>query len=86
MAHLLPHTHTQTNHGAPAAHRDYVRSGRVRSYTYTGGHEQDQSTIKIRDYVYVCRRSRLCPEARSGRNPFAAGRDTAIRLLQYRED
>ena len=28
MAHLLPHTHTQTNHGAPAAHRDYyIRTG-----------------------------------------------------------
>ena len=26
MAHLLPHTHTQTNHGAPAAHRDYSES------------------------------------------------------------
>jgi hypothetical protein len=24
--HRLPHTHTQTNHGAPAAHRDYCDS------------------------------------------------------------
>ena len=31
MAHLLPRTHTQTNHGAPAAHRDYrIRS--IRTY------------------------------------------------------
>ena len=24
MAHLLPHTHAQTNHGAPAVHRDHA--------------------------------------------------------------
>ena len=26
MAHLLPHTHAQTNHGAPAVHRDNTRT------------------------------------------------------------
>jgi hypothetical protein len=37
MAHLLPHTHAQTNHGAPAVHRDKVQAcwlSHARAYCY----------------------------------------------------